>query len=139
MTFKYTYEQMLDRAIESMPKQEQEEVRFEIPAIKGSIQGNKTIVTNLPQIANHLGRDVNHLFKFFLRELATTGDLKGGGTIFIGKFNSRILNQKVNKYAKEFIFCDQCGKPDTKLLKESGLTFKRCEACGAKSSVRTLK
>jgi len=74
-----------------------------------------------------------------LRELATTGSVKAGGTIFVGKFGASALNAKIEKYVAEFVLCDQCKKPDTKLVKERGLTFKQCEACGAKSSVRTLK
>ncbi len=139
MVFKYNYDEMLDKAYKELPEVSKEEVRFEIPKVKGSIQGNRTIITNLQQIANDLRRDINHVFKFLLRELATTGDIKSGGTIFVGRFNSSFLNEKIEKYVKEFVMCDQCGKPDTELMKERGLTFKRCAACGAKSSVRTLK
>ena len=31
------------------------------------------------------------------------------------------------------------GKPDTELHKEKGITFKQCQACGARSSVRSIK
>jgi len=139
MTFKYTYPQMLEAAYKELPEVSKEEVRFEIPLIKGSIQGNRTIVTNLPQIAVHLGRTEEHLNKFLLRELATTGDKTKQGYVYVGKFGSKMLNDKIDKYTKEFIFCGQCGKPDTSLIKEKGLTFKRCQACGASSTVRTLK
>ncbi len=110
-----------------------------MPSVKGSIQGNKTIVTNLVQIATKLGREKNHLQKFLLRELATTGAVVKDKITFVGKFGSKVLNERINKYVKEFVLCDQCGKPDTKLPKERGVTFKRCEACGAKSTVRTIK
>jgi translation initiation factor 2 subunit 2 len=139
MAWKYKYEELLEKAYEDLPEIQKETLRFEIPFIKGNTQGNKTVVTNLPQIATALRRPIEHLMKFLLRELATTGEIKTGQTIFIGKFRSNFLNEKITKYAKEFLFCKQCGKPDTHLKKDSGLTFLVCEACGAKSSVRTLK
>jgi translation initiation factor 2 subunit 2 len=139
MAFKHTYEQMLDKLYKKLPKSKATSSRFEIPKVQGRIQGNRTIITNLQQIAKALRSKPEHLMKFLLRELATTGDMKTGGTLFVGKFGSTFLNKKIEKYVKEFVLCSQCGKPDTSLMKEKGITFKKCEACGAKSSVRTLK
>jgi len=139
MAWKHTYDEMLTKAFKELPKIKTTSTRFEVPTVKGSIQGNRTIITNLSQISKHLRRDENHVMKFLLRELATTGDIKSGGTIFMGKFSSSILNKKINKYVKEFVLCSQCGKPDTTLMKEKEGTFKHCEACGARVSVRALK
>jgi translation initiation factor 2 subunit 2 len=139
MAFNYTYEQMLDRAYKQIPVATKEEVRFEIPQIKAVQSGNKTVVANLPQMASAFRRLVEHLLKFMLRELATTGEQKGGEYVFVGKFRPEYLQDKINKYAKEFVLCHQCGKPDTHLLKETAATFLICEACGARDSVRTLK
>ena len=139
MVWKYKYEDMLKRAYELLPKIKSINNRFEIPKVHGRLQGNQTILTNLYQITNYLRRDINHLFKFMLRELATTGEIKNNLVIFNGKFTPTMLNSKIEKYVKEFVLCNQCGKPDTELIKEKGLTIKRCEACGARSSVRTIK
>jgi len=133
------YEKLLEKAYKELPEVSEEEVRFEIPTVKGNLAGNKTIITNLPQIANALRRPIKHLFKFLLRELATTGDMKPGETIFVGKFRSEFLNKKLKKYYDEFIACAQCKKPDTHLDKEGNITYLICEACGAKATVRTLK
>ncbi len=138
MAFKHTYEEMLDKAYEDLPKVEAELSRFEIPDIKGITQGNKTFVKGFAQIATKLRRDIKHLLKFMLRELATTGDFDGTNVTFVGKFRNDFLAEKISKYVKEFVLCGQCGKPDTDLKKERGLTFKVCEACGAKLAVRTL-
>lgn len=138
-TLKYTYEEMLDRAYKKLPTITKKSTRFEVPSVTGSLQGNKTLVTNLLQISNKLGRDINHLTRFLNRELATTSTTKNGVITFVGKFNSKVLNEKINKYIKEFVTCSQCGKPDTQIIKEKGVTFKRCEACGAKSTVRSIK
>jgi len=139
MAFNYTYEQMLERALKQMPVMTVEASRFEMPLIKAVLSGNKTVVANLPQLASAFRRPIEHLLKFMLRELATTGEQKGGEYVFIGRFRPESLQDKMVKYAKEFVLCKQCGKPDTHLLKEATATIFICEACGARASVRTLK
>ena len=36
---------------------------------------------------------------------------------------------------KEFVYCKECGKPDTKLIKDERKYYIKCEACGAKRYV----
>ena len=139
MAWNFTYEQLLERAYKNTPTVAKEEVRFELPEIKSHLSGNKTIISNLEQVAKVLRREVNHFFKFMLRELATTGDVKNSEYIFVGKFRNEFLQQKIGKYAKEFVFCGQCNKRDTHLVREAAADFIVCEACGAKASVRKLK
>lgn len=139
MAFKHTYEQMLDRLYKLLPKSSLASSRFEVPGVQGSIQGNRTVLTNLGQIAKKLSRPQEHFENYLIKELATTKQEKDGNVVFIGKFGSAKINEKVEKYVKEFVLCDQCKKPDTVLIKEKGVTFKRCEACGARSTVRTLR
>jgi translation initiation factor 2 subunit 2 len=136
-----SYEEMLKAAYEKLPSKSsaEETTRLEIPTIKSAISGNKTIIYNLDAIAKAVRREVNHLLKFLLRELATTGTMKDSEAIFVGKFRAEVLNEKINKYVKEFVLCHQCGKPDTHLEKIQTATLLICEACGARESVRTLK
>jgi translation initiation factor 2 subunit 2 len=135
-----SYEDMLNKAYAKLPTAgKADAVRLDIPQIKGALSGNKTIIYNLGDVAKAARRDLQHVFKFFLRELATTGDLKGTEAIFVGKFRPDMLNNKVEKYIKEFVLCPQCGKPDTHLEKADAATLLICEACGAKESVRSLK
>ena len=135
------YEELLETAYKKLPSEagKAEAVRLEIPEMKGSISGNKTIISNLDAISKAVRRDINHVLKFLLRELATTGIMKGTETIFVGKFRPDALNDKITKYVKEFVLCYQCGKPDTHLEKAASATLLICEACGARESVRTLK
>ena len=134
------YRALLDAAYQALPNvQEKEQFRLELPKIKGGIQGNKTVITNLQQIANALRRPLDHLLKFLLRELATTCERKKGEIVFMGVFRADLLNQKIEKYIKEFVICPKCGKPDTHLQKEGSVTYLVCEACGTRTPVRTLK
>jgi len=132
------YENWLERAYQRISKKESRE-RFEVPKVNSWIQGNKTILTNLKQISSYLNRDVNHLLKYLLKELATAGEFDGNKVTFVGKFNESILNQKIEKYVEEFVRCKECKSPDTKLLKEDRMQFLQCLACGAKYPVRRIK
>jgi len=139
MAWKYKYEQLLKRAYKNLPAVSTKTARFEIPIVSGRFEGNRTLVSNLNQISKKLDRDVKHLSKFMLKSLATTGEWKKNNFYFVGKFNSKRLNEKLAKYVKEFVTCNQCEKPDTSLDKAKGITFKQCQACGARSSVRSMK
>ncbi len=139
MAWKHKYEDMLKKAYKLLPEVKSSGSRFKIPQVHGRLQGNRTIITNFSQIANHLRRPETHFLKFMLRELATTCELSNGVATFTGKFAPTSLNNKIEKYVKEFILCAQCGKPDTELVNEKDITFKRCEACGSKESIRNIK
>jgi len=139
MAWNYTYDEMLKRAYNVLPKNVFEKKRFEVPRVQGLIQGNKTIVSNFNQISDYLSRPPEHLLKFLLRELATSGSVEGSHIVFTGKFKSSDLNEKIDKYVNEFVICRECGKPDTKLLKEERLTFMKCMACGSKRNLRSIK
>jgi len=132
------YEKLLKKAKEEMPESVQEKSRFEIPGVKGHIQGTKTIVSNLHQIANHLHRPIEHILKYLQKELATPGEIKkNDSTIFGRKITSFDFNSKINQYADEFVFCRECGKPDTEFVKENNLTFIKCMVCGSKNTIKS--
>ncbi len=131
-----TYEELLEQAYKEVKNVNTSGSRFEIPKIEGHFEGKKTILTNFMQIVSHLRRDVSHFQKFLLRELATQGQIEGERLVLNNKVPSVKINQKIEEYAKEFVLCKDCGKPDTEFIKEDRLTFIRCLACGAKHSVR---
>lgn len=134
-----TYDELLKKARRELPAQTKKDIRFEVPKVMGMLQGNKTVINNLKEIANYLSRPPEHLIKFLLRELATSGEIKGKITIFIGKFGSKTLNEKVQKYMTEFVTCRECKKPDTKITKQDRVTLLKCMACGASYPIRTIK
>jgi translation initiation factor 2 subunit 2 len=131
------YSQLLEKAKKELPAKSETHERFEVPKVRGHVQGNKTVISNFPQIASAINREVDHLLKFLLKELATPGEMKNQ-MLFIGrKVSAVMINDKIDKYVKEFVLCKECKKPDTKLLKEDKITFVRCQACGAKHPVQT--
>lgn len=131
------YKKMLEKARKNLPKKILETERFEIPAVKGHIQGNKTIINNFNQVASALHRKPEHLLKFILKELATPGELKTTGLLLGRRISSEQINEKIKKYVEEFVVCKECKKPDTKLLNEEGIVSMKCMVCGAKHPVRS--
>jgi len=130
------YEKLLKKAYKDVKVVEHNGERFEIPRVAGEVSGNNTFITNIFSIADYLRRDVNHIAKFLQKELATTGRIQGSRLVLKGKLNSSLVNEKVEKYAREFVICNVCGKPDTEIVSEKGIKHKHCLACGAKSPIK---
>lgn len=130
------YEELLEKAYKEVKVVGGGSERFEIPKVVGQVSGNNTIITNILQIASYLRRDINHLVKFLQKELAVYARLSGKRLILKTKLNSQRVNEKIEKYAKEFVICPVCGKPDTEVVLEKGVKSKHCLACGAKSPIK---
>lgn len=132
------YGKLLDRALKQIPKAVFESSRFQIPEAEVSIIGNRTILRNIRGIASALNREPEHLTKYLLRELGAAGNLEGTQAVFQGKFPKTTMDDRVRRYADEFVLCRECGKPDTRLERRERVYVLRCEACGARSSVRSV-
>ncbi len=131
------YKKMLEEVRKNLPEVVLIKERFEIPKALGHMQGNRTIISNFLQIASTLRREVDHLLKYTLKELATPGEIKKSGALILGtKVPASRINEKIRQYANEFVLCFECGKPDTQIIKEEGLTYMKCTACGARNVVK---
>jgi translation initiation factor 2 subunit 2 len=130
------YEAMLARGKEQLPETFRNSERFEVIKVKGLLQGNKTILSNLVQIADQCQRPVEHLLKFLNRELAARGEQKDQYTVFNTKLPSSRINEKIEQYVEQLVMCRECGRPDTKLVKQGPAWMIYCQACGAKYVAR---
>jgi len=131
------YKKLLEQARKELPEIVFEKERFEIPKIRGHIQGNRTIISNFIQIADSLRRKPEHMLKYVLRELATPGEIKRSGSVIVGtKVSASRINDKIKQYVHEFVLCSECGKPDTKIEKDGTFSFLKCMACGARHPIK---
>jgi translation initiation factor 2 subunit 2 len=130
------YEKLLEKAYKEVKVVGQGGERFELPKVEGNVSGQNTFITNMNQIASYLRRDVKHLSKFLQKELAVFARMDGTRLVLKSKLNSSKVNEKIEKYAKEFVLCPVCGKPDTEVVSEKGVKHKHCLACGAKSPIK---
>ena len=130
------YEAMLKRGKEQLPENIRHTERFEIIKVKGLVQGNKTILSNLSQIADQLQRPLEHLLKFLTKELAAKAEQKETYTIFNTKLPSQRINEKIASYVEQYVMCKECGRPDTRMTKQGPGWMVLCQACGAKYTAK---
>lgn len=130
------YEVLLKKAYEKVKIVSKSSERFEIPKAEGFVSGKNTIVTNITAIASYLRRPIEQIAKFLLKELATSGKMENDRLILNTQLSSSKINEKIEFYAKQFVICNECSKPDTEIVLEKGIKFKHCLACGAKSPIK---
>jgi len=128
------YEKLLESGMKKISKSDSGE-RFDVPKARVMISGSRTIFSNFYEIADALRRNPQHLLKYLLKELATSVDMREKQVIFIGNFPQNLVDKKIEQYVKAYVTCPECGKPDTKLVKEDRNYFIICEACGARQVV----
>jgi translation initiation factor 2 subunit 2 len=131
------YDQLLKRAM-SKAKTSVAEERLKIPDPEISISGKTTIIRNFGEIAGVVRRDPKHMSKFLFRELAIPGAIEENRLVLQRAFDREAIAKSLKLYYNEFVFCRECGKADTSMLKKDNLTFLKCEACGAERSVKKI-
>ncbi len=127
---------MLVRAKENLPDVVSKAERFELPKVRGYVEGIKTIIVNFFQICDLIGRKPEKVLKYLQRTLATPGHFEGKRLIFGRKLSSAMINYKMGKYVEEYVLCDKCSKPDTELVVDNNVLNKKCMACGHKSVIK---
>jgi translation initiation factor 2 subunit 2 len=133
------YEALLKKAYANVTEQSESTDRFIVPEAKVYIEGKTTILENFAEIADVVRRDQDHLMKYLLGELGTAGKIDGTRAIFNGKFEPSLINGLVRGYVDDYVICSECGKPDTRLVKDDRVLLLRCDACGGHRPVRKRK
>ncbi|MBI5347666.1 MAG: translation initiation factor IF-2 subunit beta [Candidatus Aenigmarchaeota archaeon] len=130
------YEELLKMAKSRIPKGSETTERFSIPKPVVVQSGKQTIVQNFNEICKTMRRDAKHVSKFLFKELAVPGSMKDGSLVLQGKFRKDIIEKRIDEYAKNFLYCLECGKADTNLQKTDRMYTLKCESCGAKKTLK---
>lgn len=133
------YEALLKKAYTGVTEPVESTERFSVPEVKAYIEGKTTVFENFAEIAGIIRRDQDHFMKFLLGELGTAGKIDGNRAIFNGKFEPSLLASLVKSYVDDYVICSECGKPDTRLVKDDRILLLRCDACGGHRPVRKRK
>lgn len=136
---KMDYESLLNKAYEKIPSKVKIADRFEIPVVEIILQGNQTIIKNFSGVCEIFRREPQHFLKYLTKELATPANFDGSRAILQSKIPQSLIQKKLEAYVKEYVICKECKRPDTKLIKDGRIVFLKCEACGAKTSVKLIK
>jgi len=133
------YEALLKQAYSHISEKTESSERFIVPEAKAYVEGKTTILENFVEIAEKIRRDKDHLMKYMLGELGTSGKIDGNRAIFNGKFEISLIRMIIKSYVDDYVICSECGKPDTRLVKDDRIQLLRCDACGGHRPVRKRK
>jgi translation initiation factor 2 subunit 2 len=134
--FLKSYEELLAQARKALPEKTQGAERFEPPVVESFMQGSKTEIRNFEVICQKIRRDKQLLLKYFAKEMAIPTTLDGSRLVLHGKFNERMLNEKLRNFIEAYVICKECKRPDTKIVDQSGFKTLICEACGARAPIK---
>ncbi|MFB6182804.1 MAG: translation initiation factor IF-2 subunit beta [Candidatus Nanohaloarchaea archaeon] len=129
------YEEMLEKGKEEIPEDIGSEERFDIPEPETRKEGSKTVLENFSEIVEKFNRKKDHVSKYIQNELGTAGHVEESELILNGEFRKNEINQKIHQYANEYVFCPECGRPDTVIKKEKGVEILKCQACGTRNAL----
>ena len=134
-----SYEDLLKKAYSQITEVTGTGERFQIPVAKAFIEGKTTVLENFAEIADILNRDRDDLMKYLVGELGTAGKIDGNRAVFNGKFEQGMVNGLIRHYVEDYVICSECGRPDTRLVKDGRIPVLRCDACGGHRPVKKRK
>ncbi|MFP3871628.1 MAG: translation initiation factor IF-2 subunit beta [Candidatus Aenigmatarchaeota archaeon] len=130
------YDSLLKEARENLPEEISHHDRFQVPDIDILQEGNTTILKNFDEIADMINRSPEKVLKFLLGALGTAGEKEKGRVVFKGKISSAKIKDKIEDYIEKYVLCSECGRPDTRLVKENRIDIIKCDACGAHRPIK---
>jgi translation initiation factor 2 subunit 2 len=135
----YDYKKLLDRLWGNLPEKLKSTERFEMPKADVWVEGNQTIIRNFSEIADKLDREGKYILQYLSKELAAPGNIEGNRAVIQRKLRKQAIDDKILAYAKEYVICHQCGRPDTKITALEDQKIIKCMACGGWWPLRRIK
>ena len=134
---KSDYENLLKRIEKNLNKDSKTaDNRFELPPVDVMWEGQRTILRNFSDYPKIMRRDPSKVLQYLSKEFAVPAEKIGDTAMFIGKREPDDFTRLFKIYVTDYIECQTCKSPDTKIMKEKRISFLLCEACGAKSTVK---
>lgn len=105
--------------------------------IEGKGNGIKTVVANLPSVAQSLARPPSYIIKYFGFELGaqTNTNPKDERWIINGAHQSDKLQDSLDGFINKFVLCKDCKNPETEFVVKDGRILLDCKACGQRTTV----
>ena len=132
----YDYEALLKKAKCNLPEHVSDGERFQMPEPDLFIEGKTTVFRNFGEYADAFRREPEAILAYLLRELGTAGNLDGKRAVFKSRLVNEQVKSRLKAYFNTFVVCSECGKPDSRLVKDGRVLILECEACGAHRPVK---
>jgi translation initiation factor 2 subunit 2 len=132
----YDYESLLKRAKANLPEHTNDGERFQLPEPDLFIEGKTTVFRNFVDLAEALRRSPDDILAYLLRELGTAGNLDGRRAVFKSRLGTEQVKTRLKAFVNTYVLCSECGRPDSKLVKDGRVLILECEACGAHRPVK---
>ncbi len=131
-----SYEDLLKKAKKELPETNKASDRFE--PIKPVIEthGKITIIKNFSEIAKTLRRKKTDIAKYLFTTLGIKGSISGDALSLNGSADRILIQKRIDDFTKEFVKCHECGKVDTKMSINKKIAEIKCEACGARKTIK---
>lgn len=133
------YKKLLKNVKEGISTKELIDDRFKLPKVEIFYEGNTTHIKNFDKISSAINREPDHILKFLLGGIGTSGEISSGRIVFQGKIPAKQIQDKLKDYIDMYVMCSECYRPDTHLVKQARTILIRCDACGAFRSVKSRK
>jgi len=130
-SWKYTYDELLERAYSQLPEVREYSERFTIPVPEIVYEGKNTVIRNYRDICRTINRDPKQVLQVMLKEIGTAGEISGDMLILQGRINTNKILDAVESYVLSYVICSECGSPDTELIRQERSLMLKCHACGA--------
>ena len=109
---------------------------FSLPSLKIYRKNKLSIFSNIVSFSEILNRNKEHIADYFKSETKLLNSINGQNQLVIqGMLNENKCEAILRSYIKSYVLCKQCNCLDTKLVKEHGLTYNKCNKCLASTSL----
>ncbi|KAK6519698.1 Eukaryotic translation initiation factor 5A-1 [Arthrobotrys megalospora] len=105
--------------------------------IEGKGNGIKSVIVNLPSVANSLARPPIYVVKYFGFELGAQTNAGGDDRWIInGAHEATKLQELLDGFITKFVLCKECLNPETDLsISKDQNIIRNCKACGQRTKV----
>lgn len=108
-----------------------------VSKIEGKGNGIKTVIANLPSVAQSLERPPAYVIKYFGFELGaqTSTSPRDDRWIINGAHQADKLQDSLDGFIAKFVLCKSCKNPETTINVKDGRILLDCKACGQRTQV----